>query len=166
MLFNIILMILVQLVLGGLAVWSTYWDVADNYLVRCMVLLLVSWLAGILCFLSGYRMKPLDSVKKELFAVFIPTCCAFLSSIIPFSTLVSAVRALSLPYIPLLQIVNLGLGWWTDILALFSPLLAFAGLQIKKGVPGRPKRVGVGIMVFYLLLLLVLPVVGLMMWMF
>ena len=165
MLFNIILMVLVEAVLAGMAVWSLYWNIGGSTLVICMVLLLVSWLAGILCFLAGYRMKPLASVKKELFALLLPTCCAFLLSGFTFGALAPGVTALSLPYLPLLQMVDLGFDWWTDILAFLSPLLAFAGLQIKKGVPGRPKKIGVGIMVFYLILLLVLPVVGLMMWM-
>lgn len=166
MLFNAILMGILQIILAAAGYWAAGWNVGDSVLLQHIVRLLVSWLAGILCFLAGYRMKILENPKKNVLSVFWLTFLAVLLGAVSLGKWAFPLHALALPFLPLAQILGFEVQGWMDALAVFAPLLALAGTQIKMGKQGGRQRLAIGIMVFYLILLLGLPVVGLMMRMF
>ena len=181
MLKNGILAAVVQLLLSGLAYWALGWNqngalataFPERVMVQNLIALLIPWLAGIVCLLVGYRMQSAASFGKSFLStawlVLLATVISGISAILTFGTGLSGafvgtlfLRGLALPFVPLLMILGCSANFVACIpLAFFGPLLMLAGIQIRQGKQGK-RSFALGFVIFYLLLLLLLPVAGLM----
>ena len=87
------------------------------------------------------------------------TFLAFLAAVLSLGRILVPLKALALPFVPLLTILGLPEVWpWYGVLAVFAPLLLLAGFYVRYGM----RRKGLTIVLPYLGMLLIFPVIGLM----
>ncbi len=167
MILNAVLAACIELVLAAIAYWALGFN-GDGALARFfpgkmilqqMLALLLPWLAGISCVQVGYRLRELTDGKKNLLSAGWLVLVALLAAVFSLGRLAAPLKALALPFVPLLTILGLPYLWpWYGLLAVFAPLLLLAGLFIRS----RKRRQALSIIIPYLGLLLLLPVIGLM----
>ena len=164
---NAVLAAFTEAVLACAACWALGLDgggflartFAGKELLQRLMAILLPWLAGIGCFQIGYRLRDLGDIKKNLLSFSWPVLAAFLAAVLSLGRFLMPLKALALPFVPLLTILGLPEVWpWYGVLAVFAPLLLLAGFYVRYGM----RRKGLTIVLPYLGMLLIFPVIGLM----
>ncbi len=173
----------IQILFAGFAYWAIGWNgqgaiaeaCPDQAMLQRMLALLIPWLSGMVYFLVGYRLRSLHTQGKNFISVAWPT---FLAGVAALGAAIFSLvgeglggagffyplQGLALPFVPLLSILQLPVYWPEYMfLAIFGPLLIFSGMQIRLDKQGK-RGIALGVLIGYLLLLLLLPVIGLMLY--